>query len=63
MPQSHFVNNPEHWRKRAEEMRALADSMTETAAKASMLRLADDYENLAKRAERRAGGETPPKPR
>ena len=41
---------------RAEEARALAESMTDPEAKQLMLNVAADYERLAKRAEDRAGG-------
>jgi hypothetical protein len=46
MPISHF-NNPEHWRQRAKEARAIAEQLTDETAKATMLTIADDYENLA----------------
>ena len=49
-----FVNDPSHWRKRAEEMRTLADDMRDETSKQMMLGIADDYEALAKRAEERA---------
>jgi hypothetical protein len=49
---SSIINDPEHWRGRAEEMRRLA------ATKQMMLRIARDYENLAVRAEERS---RPPK--
>jgi hypothetical protein len=48
-------NDPEYWRNRAEEARAIAVQMTDAHTKATMLAIAQDYEKLAKRAEQRGG--------
>ena len=52
MPSS-YINDPKHWRERAEETRVLADHMNDDASKQMMLRIAADYERLAQRAELR----------
>jgi len=55
-----YLNNPEHWRARAKAARDLAEYMIDPASKQDMLKVASQYEELAKRAENRAGGEKPP---
>jgi hypothetical protein len=55
MPAS-LVNDPEHWRNRAREKRALAERLRNDQAKQTMLRIADDYERLAEQAEERSKG-------
>jgi hypothetical protein len=58
MPASH-VNDSKHWRDRAAEMRALSNMMKDVEAAAIMLRLADDYDKLAHRADMRSNGGMP----
>jgi len=48
-----FINDPKHWRQRAEEALTIADQMNDLQAKAVMIRISYDYETLAKRAEER----------
>jgi hypothetical protein len=43
-----------HWRMRAEEMRTIAGDALDPKARAMMLRIAADYERLAKHADDRA---------
>ena len=50
------INDPQHWRDRAAQMRALAQEMGETEAAILMRDLAADYEKLAERADIRANG-------
>ena len=51
-----FINNPEHWRERADEMRAIASGMKDPETIATMHRIAEDYDRLAERAAHRASG-------
>jgi hypothetical protein len=51
-----FINNPEHWHERAEEMRAIASGLKDPEAKVTMQRIAEDYDRLAERAAHRASG-------
>lgn len=51
-----FLNDPRHWRERAEEARSRADQIAEPQSKNAMLRIAHDCEVLAERAEARASG-------
>ena len=46
-----LYNDPEHWRKRAEEARELAHKMTDPVGKSAMLEIAENYEQLAEQAE------------
>jgi hypothetical protein len=54
-----FLNDPKHWRERAEEARTRADQISDPQSKNAMLRIAHDYELLAERAEARASGYSP----
>jgi hypothetical protein len=49
-----FINDPEHWLQRAEQMRILADEIDDEPARETVLRIANDYGHLAERAEQRA---------
>jgi hypothetical protein len=53
------TNDPQHWRERAAQMRALAVKMGDTEAAILMRDLAADYEKLAERAEIRTKGKKP----
>jgi hypothetical protein len=47
------INNPKHWRDRAKEARFMAEHFGDPDAIATMLRVASQYEQLAKEAEAR----------
>jgi molecular chaperone GrpE (heat shock protein) len=46
--------NPKHWRDRAEKTRAKADVSLRDDLKKRLLRVAEEYERLAQRAEHRS---------
>ena len=51
--QSH-LDDPEYWRDRAEQVRALVDQVSNQKARDAILRIVADYELLAFRAQERA---------
>jgi hypothetical protein len=55
-----LMDDPKHWIRRAEEIRVLAAKMTDIESKRMLLKIADDYEKVAARAEQRAAGKHPP---
>jgi hypothetical protein len=58
MPSTPHLNDPEHWHHRAEEVRVLAEQMNTERTRKMMLKIADDYEELAVNAATRSIGET-----
>jgi len=48
------INDAKHWRDRAAEMRVQSDEIKGAQAQRMMLKLANDYDKLADRAEDRA---------
>jgi len=53
------LNDVKHWRDRAAEMRVLSCDMKDFEARTLMLKLANDYDKLADRAEDRAARDMP----
>jgi hypothetical protein len=51
-----LLNDPMHWRNRAEEARAQAKQLNDPEARRKMLEIADGYERIAERAEQRLRG-------
>jgi len=45
------INDPKHWLERAEEARTITEQLTDPDSRRRMLRIAKDYEELARRAE------------
>src|SRR5262249_34838052 len=54
MPASFSVDDPAHWRGRAEEAQTLAKEMKDEVSRQMMLEIAEGYERLAKHVEERA---------
>jgi hypothetical protein len=54
-----LYNDPEHWRERAAEARALAERMTEPDGKKAMTEIAEKYDRLAARAIQRLAQRPP----
>ena len=48
---------PEYWTMRAQEARAIADQIDDAEAREAMFAVAESYERLALRAEKRLAGE------
>ena len=48
-----ILNDPDRWAKRAEGMRSAAEQFTDQEAKATMFRIAGEYDQLAERAKQR----------
>jgi hypothetical protein len=48
------MNDSQRWRDRSDEMRSLASETSDPESRMILLRLANDYESLARRAQRLA---------
>ena len=48
----YFVKDPGHWREQAAEMRRLADTVSDQAARETLLATAAAYDRMAERAEK-----------
>ena len=48
-----YSDNPELWRERAEQARTIAEEMSDAASRRTMLLIAQNYEDMADRAEKR----------
>jgi len=48
-----LMNDAKHWRERAEEVRAVAETMNDGEARRLMQGIAESYDHLAERAEQR----------
>ena len=47
---SSILYDADHWRARADQARTLAEQMTDPLSKATMLKIAEGYEEMAKHA-------------
>jgi hypothetical protein len=54
MPTPTLLNDPAHWRRRAQETRTMADQLNDPAAKQKLLEVAQHYEEIAAIAEKRS---------
>jgi hypothetical protein len=52
-----LLNNSGHWLQRAQETRRLAESISDAETKKTLLKIAEEYERLARRAATRGDGE------
>jgi hypothetical protein len=52
MPNIRFLEHPDHWLKRAERVRLIAEQTDDPASKELLLRIAEDMERLAEHARR-----------
>ena len=50
---SNLLEDPDHWRKRAQEARSIAAELNDPEAKATMQQIAEAYDLLAERAAQR----------
>jgi hypothetical protein len=47
------VNDPQHWRDCADEVRAMIDNVVDPGARETLLKVAAGYDDMAKKAELR----------
>jgi hypothetical protein len=52
-------SDPEHWRRRADESRKIADQLDDPDARATMLEIARSYEQLAELIEKKGESDSP----
>jgi hypothetical protein len=56
------LDDPQHWRSRATELRVLSRELDDIAGQVAMLQIADGYDRLAARAEQRMLAKKSPNP-
>jgi hypothetical protein len=62
MSTSHLLDDPQHWRMRAEEVRTMADGMRDADSKRILHNIAADYDRLASWADTRLKAMLEPRP-